>query len=260
MKALLLILSLIFSINILYSQTNWNERSYFENSDKTLNEVYQNLINKNRSDTVFIRNLRISQRAWMQFRDAQVTLIFPNYNSLEVKDSLSRDEFSYLAHLTEERTKILLEMLKPSTVKKVYVSDLELIHSGNINGGIGLDKPYWTDELVICGIKYEKGVVIHPQNDGTSAYAEFLIPEKGGHLLGVAGWAEGSSYADYHGKMRYRIFVDGKLIYGNEFSGKECWGIDLDLGSGKILRLESDDGDDFNYNDHMAFGDLRIIY
>ena len=142
----------------------------------------------------------------------------------------------------------------------VYVSDLEIICSDKIHGGIGLDKPYWTDELVICGKRYRKGVVIHPEDGGKVAYAEFLIPGKGGQLLGAAGYCEGGGYATSDRKMRYRIFVDDELVYGNELIGKECRGVNLNLGTGKVLRIETDDGGDRNYSDHMAFGDLRIIY
>lgn len=260
MKRTLIILSLILPVSLLYPQTNKDGRNYFKKSDKKLNEVYQNLISENKQDNVFIQNLRVSQRAWLQFRNAQLTLTYPEHASIQNMDSLSGNELTYLAHLTEERTKVLLELLKPSTDKMVYVSDLEVLRSGNVHGGLGLDKPYWADNIVICGKKYKKGVVIHPKDDGSIAYAEFLIPKKGGRLLGVAGYAEGGGYVAYHGKMRYRILVDGELLYGNELTGKECRGVDLNLGSGKVLRIESDDGMDGNYSDHMAFGNLRIEY
>ncbi len=67
--------------------------------------------------------------------------------------------------------------------KYVYVSDLKIINSGDINGGIGLDKPYWTDKLVICGKYYRKGLVVHPKDDGRIAFVEFLLPRNGGHLV-----------------------------------------------------------------------------
>ena len=260
MKTLLLILSLILPLTLLYPQGWENSRTYFKNNDKMLNDIYQELLVANRSDTTFINNLRVSQRIWIKFRDAQLTLMFPEHASIEKMELLSRNELVYLAHLTEDRTKVLSELLKPSTSKMVYVSDLEIIHSGNIHGGIGIDKPYWTSELVICGKKYSKGLVMHPESGGIVACAEFLLPQKGGHLLGVAGYAEGGGRVTYHGKMRYRIFVDGELLYGNELTGKECRGIDLDLGTGRVLRIETDDGNDGNYSDHMAFGDLRIEY
>lgn len=260
MKIILLIFCLLLPISTFYSQTKEYSRTYFDNSDKKLNEVYQELIDANSSDTIFIKNLRASQRAWIQFRDAELTLIYPNHASVENRDALSNSELLYLAHLTDDRTKTLLDMPQHFTSKRVYVSDLEIIRSGHIHGGLGIDEPYWDNELVICGRRYFKGIVMHPENSRLDAYAEFLIPNKGGRLLGIAGWAEGGGTGYYNGKIRYRIFVDDKLLYGNEIRGKECRGIDLNLNEGKVLRIETDDGSDNNYSDHMAFGDLRIEY
>jgi len=144
-------------------------------------------------------------------------------------------------------------------LKNVYVSDLKIIHSADIHGGIGLDRPYWTDKLIIDGKEYRKGVVIHPEDGGIIAFVEFLLPKRGGRLVGVAGWAEQEGTV-HSGKMRFRFFVDGKLLYGSELSGKESQDVDLDLGLGSVLRIETDDGNDRYYADHMAFGDLRIIY
>jgi uncharacterized protein YecT (DUF1311 family) len=260
MKTLLLILSLILPLTLLYPQGWTDGYTYFKNSDKKLNYIYQELIVTSQSDTTFIKNLRVSQRIWIKFRDAQLTLMFPEHASIEKMNLLSSNELLYLAHLTEDRTKVLSELLKPATNKMVYVSNLEIIHSGNIHGGIGIDKPYWTNELVICGKRYSKGLIMHPESGGIVAYAEFLLPQKGGHIIGVAGYAEGEGSVTYNGKMRYRIFVDGELLYGNELIGKECRGIDLDLGTGRVLRIETDDGNDGNYSDQIAFGDLRIVY
>ena len=216
MKKILLILIIILSIKLSYSQTYEDSRNYFENSDKKLNEVYNQLIEGNKSDASFIKNLRTSERTWIQYRDAQLTLLYPGYSLIGKSDSLSRNELIYLSYLTENRTKILLEMLKPLTIKKVYVSDLEVIYAGNIHGGLGIDKPYWTSELVICGKKYDKGIVVHPEAGGPVAYVEFQIPKAGGQLLGVVGWADGTGNNSYHGRMRYRIILDGRLVYGNE--------------------------------------------
>jgi hypothetical protein len=60
--------------------------------------------------------------------------------------------------------------------------------------------------------------------------------------------------------MRFRVLVDGELLCGNEINGTECQALDLDLRSGRVLRIETDDGGDGYTADHMAFGDLRIAY
>jgi photosystem II stability/assembly factor-like uncharacterized protein/uncharacterized protein YecT (DUF1311 family) len=258
-----------------------NGRLFFEKSDKKLNDVYQELLLARRFDQIFISNLRASERIWIQFRDAQLTLKYPIHPSIDKGDPLPWNQAIYLAHLTDDRTNDLLEWLSAPRSRfsdyrifdnngytngsygynqsVVYVSDLRVIRSGDIQGGIGIDKPYWVNELVIGGRQYRKGVVMYPEDGGKIAYAEFLLPRKGGRLLGVAGWAEKRG-AFHQGKMRFRILVDGELLYGRQLSGKESQNVDLDLGLGKILRIETDDGFDGNEADHMAFGDLRILY
>ena len=143
--------------------------------------------------------------------------------------------------------------------KYVYVSDLKIVHSGDVYGGVGIDKPYWADDLVICGIKYKKGLVIHPKAGGKIAFTEFLLPGQGGRLSGLAGCAEETG-GTYILKMNFRFFVDGEFLYGRELYGDDCQNLDLDLGKGRVLRIETDDGHDGNYFDHMAFGDLKIKY
>ena len=146
-----------------------------------------------------------------------------------------------------------------SCVSTKYISDLNISHLGDIHGGIGLDKPYWSDQLILCGIQYKKGVVIHPEDGGIIAFAEFQIPKKNGHLMGMAGWAEQINVT-HKGKMRFRFFADNVLLYEGEISGNNCQEINLDLGNASVLRIETDDGDDRYWADHMAFGDLRIVY
>ena len=141
----------------------------------------------------------------------------------------------------------------------VYVSDLKIIHSANVHGGIGIDKPYWMEKLIICGESFTKGLVVHPKDGRRIAYVEFILPRDGGRLLGLAGCAEETG-GEYAHKMRFRIFIDGDLLYEKEIDGNECQNLNLDLNQGTVLRIETDDGGDGNYYDHMAFGDLRISY
>ena len=259
MKSIFFILSLCLSITVSLAQRHEDGRAIFDKSDKKLNYTYQKLLRKKRADKVFVKNLKAFERTWIQFRDAQFFLKYPDHAPVGGRDFLPTNQAMYLAQLTENQTKMLFELLRTSTGEEVYISDLEIIRSGDVHGGVGIDSPYWGGGLKICGITYKKGLLIHPEDGGIIAYAEFQLPKTGGRLLGVAGWAE-QVRAVHQGKMRFRILVDGELLYGNELNGKECQGINLDLGSGKVLRIETDDGGDSYIADHMAFGDLRIIY
>lgn len=71
---------------------------------------------------------------------------------------------------------------------------------------------------------------------------------------------EGTPNVYFNGKMRYRIQVDEKLTYGNKFVGKECKGINLDLGKSKVLGIKTDDGGDSNYVYRLAFRNLQTEY
>ncbi len=115
MKRPFLVLSLILPIAVSFSQTLEDGRATFGKSDKRLNDAYQMLLAVRRSDTVFTRNLKASQRAWIQFRNAEMTLNYPNHASIEKRDSLPMDQALCLVHLTEDRTKALLGWLKTAT-------------------------------------------------------------------------------------------------------------------------------------------------
>ena len=283
MKIAFVTLSMILSVAVSSSQEQVNGRATFEKSDKRLNDAFQLLIAAKRSDSAYIKNLRSSQRILIQFRDAELKLMYPNPASVEKDTFLPMTQAIYLSRITDERANVLLERLRAATnglvtydqfanrmqlpsfnynnynPNQIYISDLKIIHSDNIQDGINLDRPYWTNELIICGKKYRKGIILNPKEGGIVGSAEFLLPRMGGHLLGIAGWAEEIG-ATHQGKMRFRILADGKLLHEDEIVGTESKGLDLDLGQCKVLRIEIDDGLDGNTSDHMAFGDLRIVY
>ncbi len=79
-------------------------------ADKKLNEVYQQILKEYSSDTGFIRNLKISQRIWIQFRDAEVSVKYPDrpegYGSVE-----PMCRYEYLEELTQDRIKTLQEWI-----------------------------------------------------------------------------------------------------------------------------------------------------
>ena len=82
MNRLFFILFLAFNLSC-YSQTQaeMNKTAYAEYNiaDKQLNEIYQTILSKYSSDTLFVKNLKKSQRIWIQFRDAEMEMKFPEY-------------------------------------------------------------------------------------------------------------------------------------------------------------------------------------
>ncbi len=82
MKHLLIFIILALSLNC-FSQTQAEmyKEAYAElnKSNKQLNEIYQTTLSKYKSDTIFVQNLKKSQRIWTQFRDAEMEIKYPNY-------------------------------------------------------------------------------------------------------------------------------------------------------------------------------------
>ncbi|MCE7069062.1 DUF1311 domain-containing protein [Dyadobacter sp. CY327] len=72
-----LLASIIFlaSLNISFGQVNENA---YEKAEKEINSVYQKILQEYATDKEFIKNLRASQRLWIQFRDAEVKAKYPD--------------------------------------------------------------------------------------------------------------------------------------------------------------------------------------
>jgi uncharacterized protein YecT (DUF1311 family) len=112
-----IILPRLFSIYILtffsgfvcYGQTqgqmNNSAEENFKKADLELNNIYQQILKEYKSDTVFVTNLQLSQRLWIQFRDAELKVKFPKtklYGSVQPMCNSN-----YLEALTRERIKTL---------------------------------------------------------------------------------------------------------------------------------------------------------
>lgn len=87
MTKILLSLILLLSANLSASnlqckedgnQMQMNLCAYedFQEADKALNKVYKALRDKKKNDKAYLANLKTSQRLWIQFRDAELDLIF----------------------------------------------------------------------------------------------------------------------------------------------------------------------------------------
>lgn len=57
---------------------NETEHKRYLKADKELNQVYQRILNEYKIDTAFIKNLKTSQRLWVQFRDAEMKMMYPD--------------------------------------------------------------------------------------------------------------------------------------------------------------------------------------
>jgi uncharacterized protein YecT (DUF1311 family) len=89
------------------SQTALNSKadSGYHKADKELNAIYQKILKEYAAQPLFIKNLKIAQRLWIQLRDAELAARYPEDGSYGSVQPMC--ESSYLEQLTIERTKFL---------------------------------------------------------------------------------------------------------------------------------------------------------
>lgn len=112
MKKICFLLMLSFSITTLYaqSQSEMNNEAFnsYKKVDNELGVVYQRILKKYEKNTKFIDALRASERLWIQFRDAEVKMLFPSDNPRMTYGSMySMLYYGYLEKLTRTRLKQL---------------------------------------------------------------------------------------------------------------------------------------------------------
>lgn len=81
MKILLTILICLAStIGFAQTQAEMNQEAYdsYRKADKELNEIYKQILIEYKTDTVFVKNLKASQRIWITFRDAELKVKYPD--------------------------------------------------------------------------------------------------------------------------------------------------------------------------------------
>ena len=76
-------------------------------AERELNKTYQSILRKYADQPVFVDRMRVAQRAWLKFRDAQLEMRFP---PSDLSGSAEPMCYAlYKAELTQERT----QQLKP---------------------------------------------------------------------------------------------------------------------------------------------------
>ena len=93
------------------AEMNMQAEDNYEKANNELNKIYQEILEKYKSDTIFIKNLKISQRIWISFRDAEVAMKYPDYGPYWYGSMHPICVEGYLEELTKERIKELKEWL-----------------------------------------------------------------------------------------------------------------------------------------------------
>jgi len=111
MKKLILIISSLMIAFLSFSQSqsemNGDAEKNLEKADKELNEVYAKILKEYKEDTAFIKNLKISQRLWIQFRDAEMNMKYPQREDGYYGSVQPMCWSMYKEDLTQQRIKVL---------------------------------------------------------------------------------------------------------------------------------------------------------
>lgn len=101
--------SLVSALCFSQTQFEMNGEAYnnYKKADKELNNIYQKILTEYQTDTAFIKNLRISQRIWITFRDAELKMKYPDREQGYYGSVQPMCESDYLAQLTSDRVKTL---------------------------------------------------------------------------------------------------------------------------------------------------------
>jgi|SRR6185369_14730023 len=115
MRKIFIVTSLLLSINYCFSQTqselNGKEHKKYLKADGDLNSIYQKILKEYAEDSVFIKNLKASQKLWVQFRDAEMKMKYPDREPGYYGSVQPMCWSIYLTQLTEDRIKTLKQWL-----------------------------------------------------------------------------------------------------------------------------------------------------
>jgi len=103
-------------------EMNQDAASEFKAADKELNAIYQQILEDYADDDVFLANLKEAQRCWIDFRDAQLKMKYPDREPGYYGSIQPVCEMTYLTELTQDRIKTL----------NVWIEGVE---EGNLCGG-----------------------------------------------------------------------------------------------------------------------------
>ena len=94
------------------SEMNREAVESYQKAEKELNSTYKKVLEKYKSDTIFIDNLRTAQGVWIKFKDAELELKYPKRGPGHYGSVLPMCKALYLAILTEKRIETLNNILK----------------------------------------------------------------------------------------------------------------------------------------------------
>jgi uncharacterized protein YecT (DUF1311 family) len=116
MKRIFILSLFVFSSTLVFCQTqaemNKAVHVQYQEADRELNSIYKQILQLYRTDTVFINNLKAAQRLWLQFREAEVKVKFPDREPGYYGSIAPLCWSQYRTELTRERISTLKQWVK----------------------------------------------------------------------------------------------------------------------------------------------------
>jgi uncharacterized protein YecT (DUF1311 family) len=103
----------------------------FKKADSELNKVFQQILAANAGNAAFVKALREAQRAWITFRDAHVTSIYPDPDPMAYGTVNPMCRCSILGQLTVQRSKQLRQLWIEGTVEGDSCAGSSAVKRGN---------------------------------------------------------------------------------------------------------------------------------
>lgn len=110
---LIILIGFISSTGFSQTQGEMNDEASnsYKQADKELNDIYKTILSEYKSDTIFIKNLKASQRIWISFRDAELKVKYPENESGNYGSVYPMCVSVYMEKITQERIKTLKEWI-----------------------------------------------------------------------------------------------------------------------------------------------------
>jgi uncharacterized protein YecT (DUF1311 family) len=204
-----------------------NPDAEYKKIDKELNTVYQTILFQYQNDTTFLKNLKKSQRIWIQFRDAELAMKYPKGEKNQHKNLSPFCRALYLTDLTNERISTLRLWLQGVKDTNECTGSIQKLNDSSMNLPHII---YVFEQTNVDTIEIPKGLEFNSENvsaddfveDGNIAVVQYDLNGDGSPEYFVKSTQTlcgngGCSYLIYNGKtLRLLGQIFGEPIYISE--------------------------------------------
>jgi uncharacterized protein YecT (DUF1311 family) len=121
---------MLLAVRIVCGQTGaeMNQQAHvsYQKADKELNAVYQKIVVNYKNDPAFIASLKAAQRLWIQFRDAELKMKYPQREQGYYGSVYPMCYSAYKEELTRQRIKTLQQWLEGAEEGDVCAGSVKL--------------------------------------------------------------------------------------------------------------------------------------